>query len=147
MVVGFATLVLIGCIPIGVPFGFLWAMKKKSVGLGGINTTALGGAKLNEPEADDDDDDYSFLIKDYRPEYWFYEIVTCALCLSLNSCFWQVEMCLTAKRLQVHAQAVACWSVSGYGTRNHGTNLLCCGSGIVFPMLPFSHLPVRHLQT
>ena len=54
-------------------------MKKKSVDLGGVNTTALGGAKLNELDADDDDDDYSFLIKDYRPEYWYYEIVTCAL--------------------------------------------------------------------
>lgn len=87
MVVGFATLVLIGCIPIGVPFGFLWAMKKKSVDLGGVNTTALGGAKLNELDADDDDDDYSFLIKDYRAEYWFYEIVTCALSVQqLDSC-------------------------------------------------------------
>jgi hypothetical protein len=76
MVVGFVTLILIGCVPIGVPFGFLWAMKKKSETLGGINSTALGGAKLIESDADDADDDYSFLIKDYRPEYWFYEIVT-----------------------------------------------------------------------
>jgi hypothetical protein len=73
---GFITIVLIVLVPVGVPLGFLWAMRSKKTALGGVNTNDLGGSKLNEPDADDDDDDYSFLIKDYRPEFWYYEIIT-----------------------------------------------------------------------
>merc|ERR1712096_9103 len=49
--------------------------KKESLG-GVVNETALGGAKLAPDDADDESDTYGFLIRDYRPQYWFHEIVT-----------------------------------------------------------------------
>merc|ERR1712096_461056 len=49
--------------------------KKESLG-GVVNETALGGAKLVPDDEDDESDTYGFLIKDYRPQYWYHEIVT-----------------------------------------------------------------------
>eukprot|EP01045_Picozoa_sp_COSAG04_P027625 COSAG04_NODE_4082_length_2316_cov_41.215607_3_plen_383_part_01 len=76
LTVVFAVLVII-LIPIGVPaiFTLLMLRAKQSIG-GTVNETALGGAKLAPDDADDESDTYGFLIKDYRPQYWYHEIVT-----------------------------------------------------------------------
>eukprot|EP01045_Picozoa_sp_COSAG04_P005864 COSAG04_NODE_279_length_18210_cov_5.657225_1_plen_1569_part_10 len=76
LTVAFAALVII-LIPIGVPAIFLMLMLRKKESLGGVvNETALGGAKLVADDADDESDTYGFLIKDYRPQYWYHEIGT-----------------------------------------------------------------------
>ena len=64
-------------IPIGVPavFAFLMVRAKRSLG-GVVNETATGGAKLSADDVDEESDAYAFLTDDYRPEYYFYEIVT-----------------------------------------------------------------------
>eukprot|EP01045_Picozoa_sp_COSAG04_P003609 COSAG04_NODE_148_length_22826_cov_11.360026_4_plen_2104_part_00 len=74
--VAFAVFIII-LIPIGVPaiFMILMLRAKKSLG-GAVNETALGGAKLVPDDADDEADSYGFLIRDYRPQYWYHEIVT-----------------------------------------------------------------------
>eukprot|EP01045_Picozoa_sp_COSAG04_P000517 COSAG04_NODE_12_length_42844_cov_6.769213_21_plen_1150_part_00 len=76
LTVAFAIVVII-LIPIGVPaiFTILMLRAKQSIG-GVVNETALGGAKLAPDDADDEDDTYGFLISDYRPQYWYHEIVT-----------------------------------------------------------------------
>ena len=51
-------------------------MKRAKDTLGYVNTTNLGGAKLSSDDVADEDDQYGFLISDYRPQYWWYEIVT-----------------------------------------------------------------------
>eukprot|EP01052_Picozoa_sp_SAG31_P005081 SAG31_NODE_218_length_19934_cov_81.634837_12_plen_109_part_00 len=43
-----------------------------------------GGAKLVPQETDKDDDPFSFLVQDYRPDYFFYEIVMYYRKLLLN---------------------------------------------------------------
>eukprot|EP01045_Picozoa_sp_COSAG04_P002616 COSAG04_NODE_97_length_26459_cov_6.507246_4_plen_1426_part_00 len=64
-------------IPIGVPVVFLILMRRAKQANGGtVNATALGGAKLVADDADDESDTYGFLIRDYRPQYWYHEIVT-----------------------------------------------------------------------
>eukprot|EP01045_Picozoa_sp_COSAG04_P013493 COSAG04_NODE_960_length_9157_cov_6.389269_6_plen_765_part_00 len=76
LTVAFAVLVIF-LIPIGVPVIFTMLMLRAKRSLGGVvNTTADGGAKLVSADDDDDSDAYGFLIKDYRPEYWYHEIVT-----------------------------------------------------------------------
>eukprot|EP01045_Picozoa_sp_COSAG04_P009418 COSAG04_NODE_543_length_12846_cov_7.281556_3_plen_1215_part_00 len=76
LTVVFAVLVII-LIPIGVPAIFTMLMLRAKRSLGGVvNETALGGAKLVADDADDESDTYGFLIKDYRPQYWYHEIVT-----------------------------------------------------------------------
>ena len=76
LTVVFAVIVII-LIPFGVPaiFTVLMLRAKQSIG-GAVNETALGGAKLVPDDADDESDTYGFLIKDYRPQYWYHEIVT-----------------------------------------------------------------------
>lgn len=56
---------------------------KQSLG-GVVNETALGGAKLAAEDEDDEADTYGFLIKDYRPQYWYHEIVTYGRKLTLG---------------------------------------------------------------
>ena len=64
-------------IPIGVPVVFLLLMLRAKQANGGVvNETALGGAKLVADDDDDESDTYGFLIRDYRPQYWYHEIVT-----------------------------------------------------------------------
>ena len=64
-------------IPIGVPFMFLFFMKRSKDALGGVNQTAVGGAKLVAEEVNDEDDPYGYLCKDCKPEYW------CSCCHSI----------------------------------------------------------------
>jgi hypothetical protein len=71
-----AAVFLIVVIPVGVPCVFLVLMKRQKDSIGGVRETALGGAKLVDDDTHDDDDRYGFLIRDFRPEFWFYEIVT-----------------------------------------------------------------------
>ena len=76
-------------LPIGIPLSFWAAMRKKVQILGGqANTNADGGAKLVPDEHEDDSDNYSFLVQDYRPEYWYWEIVSYARKLTLSG--WTV---------------------------------------------------------
>ena len=74
--VGLMVFVAILAVPVGVPALFLLFMLRRKAQLGTVNMNALGGAKLNGIDEKDDDDDYAFLIKDYRPQFWWYEIVT-----------------------------------------------------------------------
>jgi hypothetical protein len=70
-------LIFIVLIPLGVPIAFLFFMNKRRTELGGsVNANAFGGAKLVSDDTPDDADPYSYLIKDQKPEYWYYEIVT-----------------------------------------------------------------------
>eukprot|EP01045_Picozoa_sp_COSAG04_P008546 COSAG04_NODE_476_length_13722_cov_16.614707_1_plen_903_part_10 len=74
--VAFAVFVIL-LIPIGVPVVFLLLMLRAKQSIGGVvNATALGGAKLAPDDADDESDTYGFLIRDYRPDCWYHEIVT-----------------------------------------------------------------------
>ena len=74
--VAFAIFVIL-LIPIGVPVVFLILMLRAKQANGGVvNETALGGAKLVPDDDDDESDTYGFLIRDYRPQYWYHEIVT-----------------------------------------------------------------------
>eukprot|EP01045_Picozoa_sp_COSAG04_P013252 COSAG04_NODE_930_length_9363_cov_28.745898_4_plen_1224_part_00 len=74
--VAFAIFIIL-LIPIGVPVVFLILMLRAKQSNGGVvNATALGGAKLAADDADDESDTYGFLIRDYRPQYWYHEIVT-----------------------------------------------------------------------
>eukprot|EP01045_Picozoa_sp_COSAG04_P005276 COSAG04_NODE_242_length_19007_cov_3.089433_8_plen_1575_part_00 len=76
LTIAFAAFVIL-LIPIGVPVVFTLLMLRAKQANGGIvNETALGGAKLASDDADDESDTYGFLIKDYRPQYWYHEIVT-----------------------------------------------------------------------
>ena len=64
----------------------MYKAKQKLPG-GVASTTLLGGAKLIPQEEDDQDDQFAFLVRDCRPEYWYYEIVTvrlpgCELCMA-----------------------------------------------------------------
>lgn len=69
-------------VPVGVPGAFLFYMLRAKQKLGGVvNHTYLGGAKLSPDDTEDDADTYSFLIKDYRPDCWYYEIITVSLLL------------------------------------------------------------------
>eukprot|EP01043_Picozoa_sp_COSAG02_P010453 COSAG02_NODE_367_length_23739_cov_16.775127_11_plen_251_part_00 len=70
------TVILVIVVPVGVPAGFLFLMYRQKQVLGMVNETALGGAKLAAVSTPDDDDRYGFLVRDFRPEFWFYEIVT-----------------------------------------------------------------------
>eukprot|EP01045_Picozoa_sp_COSAG04_P002347 COSAG04_NODE_85_length_27560_cov_8.621245_6_plen_838_part_00 len=80
----FALFVII-LIPIGVPVAFLFLMLRAKRSIGGVvNTTAEGGAKLVPVDDDDESDAYGFLVKDYRPECWYHEIVTYARKLTLT---------------------------------------------------------------
>lgn len=70
------SVVLIFVIPVGVPAAFLmsmWRAKSQLPG-GKPNVTMLGGAKLCSADEDDDKDQYGFLCRDLKPEYWYYEI-------------------------------------------------------------------------
>ena len=64
-------------IPVGIPgvFAFLMVRAKRSLG-GVVNETATGGAKLSSDDVEEEADAYGFLTRDYRPECYFYEIVT-----------------------------------------------------------------------
>lgn len=72
---------MIAIIPVGVPLSFYYVMGKAKSKLPGgrVSTTLLGGAKLIAQEEDDEDDQFAFLVRDCRPEYWYYEIVTVRL--------------------------------------------------------------------
>ena len=74
--VAFASFVIL-LIPIGGPVVFLiFMLRAKQANGRVVNATALGGAKLAPDDADDESDSYGFLIRDYRPQYWYDEIVT-----------------------------------------------------------------------
>ena len=72
----FVSMLLILAFPIGMPMTFLFLMYRKKKQLGGVNTTALGGAKLAGDEVEDEDDTYGYLCKDMKAEYWYYEVIT-----------------------------------------------------------------------
>ena len=78
------SIMMIILVPIGVPVLLLFYMNKKKNELGGVQMTALGGSKLCADDLDDDDDRYGFLVRDLKPEFWYYEIVTYARKLSLG---------------------------------------------------------------
>ena len=64
-------------IPVGIPAAFALMMHRAKESLGGVvNETALGGAKLSSDDVDEEGDTYGFLTSDYRPEYYYHEIVT-----------------------------------------------------------------------
>ena len=62
------------CPAIGVPLVFLLLMyrAKSQLPNGRVNTTLLGGAKLCSADLDDEDDQYGFLCRDLKPQYWYY---------------------------------------------------------------------------
>ena len=63
--------------PIGIPAAFAFLMFRAKQSLGGVvNETATGGAKLSSDDVDEEADAYAFLTSDYRPEHYFYEIIT-----------------------------------------------------------------------
>eukprot|EP01043_Picozoa_sp_COSAG02_P036007 COSAG02_NODE_2612_length_8419_cov_2.286779_4_plen_1809_part_00 len=62
-------------VPVGVPFTFMVLMKQAKIKLDGVNQTVIGGAKLVPNSVDDDEDPFGYLCKDYKPEYYYYEIV------------------------------------------------------------------------
>ena len=134
------TLIMILCIPVGVPLGFLYAMNKQKAVLGEVNATTLGGAKLIEADADDEDDGYAFLISDYRPEYWFYvrnshrsaRIVQQCICGPVVHCLWL--WCIGDRH--VRAQTTAGGTVGGDGKRHDGADLFLCLHRGSFPVLP-----------
>jgi hypothetical protein len=70
------TFIAIILIPVGVPFTFLFLMTRSKAKLGGVNQTALGGAKLVPNTVEDEADPFGYLCKDCKPEYYYYEIVT-----------------------------------------------------------------------
>lgn len=74
-------LLMIILVPFGTPAAFLFYMynAKQNLPDGKPNKTLLGGAKLCSAELKDEDDRYGFLCRDLRPEYWYYEIVTCKM--------------------------------------------------------------------
>ena len=64
-------------VPIGLPAAFAFLMARAKQSLGGIvNETATGGAKLSADDVAEDADEFAFLTSDYRPEYYYYEIIT-----------------------------------------------------------------------
>ena len=77
----FAAIILV---PIGVPAVFLYFMKQAKDALGGVNETALGGAKLVADDVSDEDDPFGYLCKDCKPEFYYYEIVSYARKLILG---------------------------------------------------------------
>eukprot|EP01045_Picozoa_sp_COSAG04_P012707 COSAG04_NODE_866_length_9767_cov_2.846400_1_plen_2137_part_00 len=76
--------VMIALVPVGVPLVFFLKMKSAKDAIGGARMTALGGAKLSGDDVKDEDDQYGFLVCDFKPEYWYYEIVTYARKLLLG---------------------------------------------------------------
>ena len=79
--VAFAVVIIV-LIPVGVPTLLLFAMRNAKNRLGGVRMTALGGAKLTEEE--DERDPFGFLIRDLKPEFWYYEVVIFARKLLLG---------------------------------------------------------------
>lgn len=77
----FAAIILV---PIGVPAVFLYYMKQAKDVLGGVNETALGGAKLVADDVGDENDPFRYLCKDCKPEFYYYEIVSYARKLILG---------------------------------------------------------------
>ena len=67
------TAVAILFIPIGVPFTFMFLMTRSKANLGGVNQTALGGAKLVPDDVDDDEDPFGYLCKDCKPDFYYCE--------------------------------------------------------------------------
>eukprot|EP01043_Picozoa_sp_COSAG02_P027024 COSAG02_NODE_1575_length_11877_cov_43.830871_5_plen_2345_part_00 len=74
--IGALSACLIVLVPLGVPTIFFFMMKRQKDKIGGVRETALGGAKLADDDTADEDDRYGLLIRDFRPEFYFYEIVT-----------------------------------------------------------------------
>lgn len=53
-------------VPIGIPLGFYFKMRTRVIELGGeANYNAAGGSKLVPDDADDETDQFSFLVQDY----------------------------------------------------------------------------------
>ena len=88
-------------VPIGVPVGFLFFMRRARDIVGSVNVTLLGGAKLSSNEVDDDDDKFGFLTRDFKPQFWYYEIVVYGRKLLLSG------MCIVVGRGTM-AQACEC---------------------------------------
>ena len=64
-------------IPIGIPAVFAFLMWRAKQSLGGVvYETATGGAKLSTDDVDEEADAYGFLTGDYRPDCYYYEIVS-----------------------------------------------------------------------
>ena len=110
-------------VPIGVPAAFTFYMLRAKQNLGGVvNQTKLGGAKLSSPDIDDDGDTYGFLTKDYRPECWYYEIVT-VRSPSFPACLSCVVDCTDPAALAVRSQAHARRKLRGSRARNSGSDI------------------------
>ena len=76
MMIQAASFFVIILVPIGIPAAFALLMFRAKQSLGGVvNETATGGAKLSSDDIDEEADTYAFLTSDYRPEYYFYEII------------------------------------------------------------------------
>lgn len=81
-VVGLVTTLLI---PIGVPAISFYYMRAKVTNMGGAaNMNSSGGAKLVLDSESDDSDGFAFLVKDFKPEYYYHEIVHFSRKLILN---------------------------------------------------------------
>jgi hypothetical protein len=137
---GILTLIMILCVPVGVPLGFLYAMNQQKADLGEVNTTTLGGAKLIEADADDEDDGYAFLISDYRPEYWFYVRNSHRSAQHFAAIYLRdVLHCLCLwcpGDRHIRAQTAAGRFVGRDGKRHDGTDLFLCLHRGMFPVLP-----------
>ena len=76
-------------VPLGIPLLFFLRMRRKVQDLGGEpNETAAGGAKLVADDADDESDQFAFLVQDYKTTHWYWEIVSYMRKLCLNG--WAV---------------------------------------------------------
>jgi hypothetical protein len=76
-------------VPLGLPLLFFLRMRRKVQDLGGQpNENAAGGAKLAASDAEDQSDQFAFLVQDYTPSHWYWETVSYMRKLCLNG--WTV---------------------------------------------------------
>eukprot|EP01052_Picozoa_sp_SAG31_P008932 SAG31_NODE_459_length_15396_cov_5.092502_10_plen_431_part_00 len=72
-------------VPVGVPVLLYVKMRSQITALGGsVGMNSKGGAKLVADDVEDDADPLAFLVSEYRPEFYHYEIVTYCRKMVLN---------------------------------------------------------------
>ena len=106
-------------IPIGVPFTFMLLMKRAKDRVGGVNTTALGGAKLASDSTEDDDDSFGYLCKDCKPQYYCATAMLSHCCIMTNSTYCLALtlltlLCYRLRNCDVFAQIDLGWPVDMY---------------------------------
>lgn len=85
------SIILIILVPIGVPVALFYSMKKQKDELGGVGITVLGGAKLSPDDVDDEDDQYGFLTRDLKPEFWYCKLFIVLAHPSQKIKFWRLN--------------------------------------------------------